>query len=197
METIPNIHFMVSESRRLALEVIIKAITDNNINVIGICGLPGVGKTKMVQEMRKKKAKEEFLFDEFAFVSVGQNPDLAKVQNSIAHVLGFGEDSDPTTRTILLCKRLSQEDKRILLILDDVWEMFDLHGHGIPVEGAHGTFKILYTSRNQNLWSFVPTKMEIALGLLTEEEAWQLFKDKVGYLVDDPNLQPIAEFDCE
>ncbi|KAG5555992.1 hypothetical protein RHGRI_006580 [Rhododendron griersonianum] len=195
LETITNRDFMGFESRRANMEEIIKALTDDRIKLIGICGLAGVGKTKMVQEVRKR-AKEEKLFDEVAFVAVGQNPDITKVQNSIADNFGLNDlktKDDATTRASLLRKRLLQDNKKILLILDDIWAEFDLEDQGIPLGGSHETFKIIYTSRFRRIWHDVPNKKEIPLELLSKDEAWQLFREKAGDSVDARALQPIAK----
>ncbi|KAG5556934.1 hypothetical protein RHGRI_007242 [Rhododendron griersonianum] len=127
----------------------------------------------MVQEVGKR-AKEEKLFDEVAFVAVGQNTDITKVQNSIADIFGLKDlktQDDATARASLLRRRLSQDNKKILLILDDIWAEFNLEDHGIPLGGSHETFKIIYTSRVRSIWHDVPNKKLIPLENLLEDEA--------------------------
>ncbi|XP_058180161.1 uncharacterized protein LOC131298700 [Rhododendron vialii] len=194
MRTIANGDFTEFESREPKMKEIIEALMDDEINLIGISGLPGVGKTKMAKEVGRRM-KEEKLFDEVALVVVRQNPDLRMVQNSIANCFGLADPKihdDATTIASLLRERLLQKKKRILLILDDVWKEFDLEEQGIPVKSANGTFKFLYSSRSRDLWHDVPTKKEITLELLSKEEAGQLFRDKVRYLDDAPELEGIA-----
>lgn len=193
MQTIANEDFTAFESRKPKMEEIIEALKDDEINLIEISGLAGVGKTKMAKEVGRRVKVEE-LFDEVTFVVVGkcpEAPDLRVVQNSIANGFGLANlkiHDDATTRAILLRERLSQQDKRILLILDDVWDEFVLEEQGIPLKNGNRNFKFLYTSRSQGLWHDVPTKKEVTLKLLSEEEAWQLFRGQVGDLVDAPKL---------
>ncbi|KAG5556278.1 hypothetical protein RHGRI_006774 [Rhododendron griersonianum] len=195
LETITNRDFMGFESRRIIMEDIIKALKHDEINLIGVCGMGGVGKTKMVQEVGKR-AKEEKLFDEVAFVALGQNLEITKVQNSIADIFGLKHlktQDDATTRASLLRRRLSQDNKKILLILDDIWVEFNLEDHGIPLGGSQETLKIIYTSRFRSIWHDVPNKKLIPLENLSKDEAWQLFRDKAGNSADAPDLRPIAK----
>ncbi|KAF7130545.1 hypothetical protein RHSIM_Rhsim10G0061900 [Rhododendron simsii] len=192
---IPNRDFMGFESRRLNMEEIIKDLKHDEINLIGVCGMGGVGKTTLVNEVAKR-AKEYNHFDEVAMAVVGQKPDLTNVQACIADMLGLKnllDTKSPDVRANLLRTRLLQDNKKVLVILDDVWAEFDLKAMGIPLEGANKNFKMLYTSRTRDLWNDLRTKNEIPLEILSKDEAWQLFREKAGDSADVPDLQPIAK----
>ncbi|KAF7147200.1 hypothetical protein RHSIM_Rhsim03G0040200 [Rhododendron simsii] len=195
LEIITNRDFMGFESRRLIMEEIIKALKHDEINLIGVCGMGGVGKTTMVNEVATR-AKDDNLFDEFPIAVVSQEPNLTNVQACIADTLGLKNIRDlesPIARADLLRKRLLQDNKKVLVILDDVWAEFDLKAMGIPLEGADKNFKVLYTSRNRDLWHDLRSKKEIPLKILSKDEAWQLFREKAGDSADAPDLQPIAK----
>ncbi|KAG5555943.1 hypothetical protein RHGRI_006552 [Rhododendron griersonianum] len=195
LKTITNRDFMGFESRRVIMEEIIKALTHDEINLIGVCGMGGVGKTTMVNEVAKR-AKEDNYVDEVAIAVVGQKPNLTNVQLSIADMLGLKNLRDtesPIERAELLRMRLLQDNKKVLVILDDIWEEFDLQAMGIPLECADKNFKVLYTSRTRDLWHDLRTKKEIPLEVLSKDEAWQLFREKAGDSADAPDLQPIAK----
>ncbi|KAF7149707.1 hypothetical protein RHSIM_Rhsim02G0093800 [Rhododendron simsii] len=195
LATLLNRDFMGFESRSVTMEEIIKALKHDYVNLIGVCGMGGVGKTTMVNEVAKR-AKEENHFDEVAMAVVSKDPDLTNVQVCIADMLGLKNLSDtksPIARADLLCNRLLQDNKKVLVILDDIWEDFDLQAMGIPLECANKNFKLLYTSRTQDLWHDVRTKKEIPLQLLPEDEAWQLFREKAGDSADARDLLPIAK----
>ncbi|KAG5555902.1 hypothetical protein RHGRI_006525 [Rhododendron griersonianum] len=195
LETITNRDFMGFKSRRVIMEKIIKALTHDEINLIGVCGMGGVGKTTMVNEVAKR-AKEANHFDEVAIAVVSQEANLTDVQACIADTLGLNNLRDlesPIARADRLRKRLLQDDKKVLVILDDIWAEFDLKAMGIPLEGADKNFKVLYTSRIRDLWHDLQTKKEIPLEILSKDEAWQLFREKVGNSVEAPNLRPIAK----
>ncbi|KAF7151349.1 hypothetical protein RHSIM_Rhsim02G0094600 [Rhododendron simsii] len=194
LETILNRDFTGFESRSVTMEEIIKALKHDHFNLIGVCGMGGVGKTTMVNEVAKR-AKEENHFDEVAMAVVSKDPNLTNVQACIADMLGLKlvDRDSPMVRADLLRKRLLQDNKKVLVILDDIWEDFDLQAMGIPLECANTNFKLLYTSRTQDLWHDVQTKKEIPLQLLSEDEAWQLFREKAGDSADARDLHPIAK----
>ncbi|GMP86385.1 hypothetical protein CsSME_00039178 [Camellia sinensis var. sinensis] len=85
------------ESRRLTMNGVMEALTDDSIYVIGICGMGGVGKTTMAKEVAKK-AEEKKMFDKIVMVVVSQNPDLINIQGQIAKILDlkkFGGNNLP------------------------------------------------------------------------------------------------------
>ncbi|KAG5555911.1 hypothetical protein RHGRI_006534 [Rhododendron griersonianum] len=195
LDTITNRDFMGFESRRHIMEEIIKALKHDEINLIGVCGMGGVGKTTLVKEVAKI-AKEDNHFHEVAMAVVSQKPNLTNVQASIAEMLGLTnlhDKKNPIVRADLLRRRLLQDNKKVLIILDDIWEQFDLQDMGIPLEDADKNIKLLYTSRTQDLWRNLQTKKEIPLEVLLKDEAWQLFREKAGDSADAPDLQPIAK----
>ncbi|GFY96136.1 hypothetical protein Acr_11g0004420 [Actinidia rufa] len=168
VDSIPSKEFKVFESRISTMNEIIDSLKNDEINLIGLCGMGGIGKTTMVYEVAKR-VKEENLFHEVAIAVVKQQPDMAKIQGDIAEMLGLELDKDSMiVRAGLLRRRLlaSEENKRILVILDDVWEEFDLTDLGVPM---------------------------IPLELLSEDEAWRLFRERAGDSADAPDLQPIAK----
>ncbi|KAI8562606.1 hypothetical protein RHMOL_Rhmol03G0047800 [Rhododendron molle] len=184
----------LKSDRRLNMEEILKALKHDQIDLIGICGMAGVGKTTMAREVAER-AKGNKLFDEVAMAMVGEIPNLSKIQASIADVLGLelGDMESPIVGAPLLHQRLLQDNKKILVILDDIRVELALDTIGIPLRGANKNVKILYTSRTRDLWHDLPTKKEITLATLSEDEAWQLFRENAGDLADAPDLRPIAK----
>ncbi|KAM7505427.1 hypothetical protein LguiB_004331 [Lonicera macranthoides] len=186
--------YEVFESRISKTKEVIEALKNSKIHRIGICGVGGVGKTKMVKEIRER-AIVEHLFDEVAMAVVSQNLDLRKIQDQLASALQLKLDEKGTTydRGIVLCKRLMQG--RILVIFDDVWEDFDFGELGIPVggEGESKQCKVLLTSRDKHVCETMQTQVNFTIELLSDEEAWDLFKEKVGDRVENSDLRSIAQ----
>ncbi|KAI7991658.1 putative disease resistance protein [Camellia lanceoleosa] len=184
--------FQGFDSRILVMNVIIEALKDDGIPLIGICGMGGMGKTTMAKEVPNRTKN---LFNEFPMAVVSQEPNLKQVQSCIAEMLGLQLDMEnPIVRSSRLRERLLQNDKKILVILDDIWEEFDLEELGFPLEGgSNKNCKILFTSRNQNLWKGIQNKRYIQLQVLVGEEPWHLFRQKVGDCADDLDLLPLAK----
>ncbi|KAI7987383.1 Disease resistance protein [Camellia lanceoleosa] len=168
------------ESRRSIMNEVMEALTDDSIYVIGICGMGGVGKTTMVKEVAKK-AEEKKMFNATVMVVVSQNPNLINIQGEIAKILdlkNFGGNNLPTGAGEIRSKILSIG--RVLVILDDVWKRLELNDIGIPFGDNHKGCKIVMTSRSEDVCNGMDTQKNFKVGVLHEEEAWNLFKEMAG-----------------
>ncbi|GFY84688.1 hypothetical protein Acr_03g0014620 [Actinidia rufa] len=136
IEVISTQGIKVFESRRQIMEKVIEVLKDDSVNVIGICGMGGVGKTTLVKDIAKR-VKEEKLFNEVVISVVSQNPDEKKIQGEIADMLGLKFEEESTFgRASRLHARL-RTIQRILVVLDDVWKRIELSVIGIPFGDAH------------------------------------------------------------
>ncbi|KAA8516925.1 hypothetical protein F0562_017257 [Nyssa sinensis] len=180
------------ESRISITEEVLRALKDDTISMVGICGMGGVGKTTMVKEVAEK-AKARNLFDEVVMAVVSQNPDFTKIQRELGDMLGLKYDEQNIlARAGRLCKRLTNGN-RILVILDDVWEGIDLREVGIPLGADRKGCKVVLTSRLQRVCSDMGTQKDFTVQVLSKEEAWDLFKEMTGHSVDTVDLHPIAK----
>ncbi|KAF8007738.1 hypothetical protein BT93_K1663 [Corymbia citriodora subsp. variegata] len=141
------------ESRALIIDDVMKAIADDKIHVIGVYGPGGVGKSKLLEDI-KSRVREEKLFDEVAMADVSRNPDIKRIQGEIADELGLKLNDVETDRgrAAHLHKRLECDPKkRILIVLDDLWNKLELKEVGIPsgddnnkARGYHGEARRLF-----------------------------------------------------
>ncbi|KAK8271594.1 hypothetical protein V6Z11_D11G270800 [Gossypium hirsutum] len=168
------------------------ALEDDNVNVIGVYGMGGVGKTTLVREAARQ-VKEKKLFDEVVFVAVTQTPNMVNIQDEIAEKLGL---KIKERRVDVRAARLHDRLKKIinvLIILDDIWVTLDLEALGIPSIDDHKGCKILMTSRRQEVLKSMGSQKVLPIELLEEDEAWKLFKNVAGPIVERSDLQPTAE----
>ncbi|XP_058007428.1 uncharacterized protein LOC110661427 isoform X2 [Hevea brasiliensis] len=178
-------------SRVLFLKQVMDALRDPNLNMIGVYGMGGVGKTTLAKEVHRQ-AIEEKLFDVVVMVAVNQTPELRRIQSEIADVLGLTFDVEEIPgRANRLYERLKKEEK-VLIILDDIWKQLDLKAVGIPFGDVCRGCKILLTSRSQDVLSReMRTQKEFRLDVLQDEEAWSLFEMTLTD-AKDSELPPIA-----
>ncbi|KAG6701559.1 hypothetical protein I3842_08G171100 [Carya illinoinensis] len=186
-----NRDYMSLDSRISIMERIMEALGDANINRIGVWGSAGVGKSTLMKEIFQK-AKEESLFHEVALANVTDTPDVIRIQGEIAEMLDLELDPDKivTVRAGRLRARLEKDnEKKILVILDDIWEQLNLEEIGItPSERC----KVLLTSRVRQVLAseMVTEKNSFKLDILGEQEAWKLFEKMSGDSIkDDHDLQ--------
>ncbi|KAF5463498.1 hypothetical protein F2P56_019405 [Juglans regia] len=190
-----NMDYMNFDSRISITKRIMEALGDANINKIGVYGLPGVGKSTLIKEIFKK-AKEESLFDEVALANVTDNPNLSQIQEEIADMLDLKLDPNCKTERVraghLRARLEKDKEKKILVILDDIWKRLDLEEIGIiPSERC----KVLLTSRDRHVLAseMVNEENSFKLNALGEEEAWNLFEKMAGdFVKDDLNLRNTA-----
>ncbi|KAI4308646.1 hypothetical protein L6164_031702 [Bauhinia variegata] len=167
--------FISFESRKRVHDQLMEALKDDGIHRIGVHGMGGCGKTTMVKEVGKE-AEELGLFEKVLIVVVSNNPDIKKIQGSIASSLDFKfdmEENEPE-RARRLSMALSSM-RRILVILDDVWEKLNFEDIGIP-----NNCYILLTTRELSVCNTMECQEKVSLLLLNEEEPWNLFQNCAG-----------------
>ncbi|KAH6818032.1 hypothetical protein C2S51_001635 [Perilla frutescens var. frutescens] len=180
------------ESRKQIEEDIMTRLRDGDVNMIGICGMGGVGKTTMAR-MIMNRALQEQVFEEVVMAVVSQTVDKWKIHVEIGGPLGLKnlkEEASMANRVQMLHARLTEGKKRILLVLDDVWERLVLEELGIPCGSKKCT--ILLTSRNSDVLSAMGVEKVFGMEVLSEEDAWLLFRGRAGTCVDDTRLNSIA-----
>ncbi|KAF8391529.1 hypothetical protein HHK36_023834 [Tetracentron sinense] len=192
IESIPAGDFEAFESTESTMEEIMEALKDAETNMVGVYGMGGVGKTTLVKKVGKW-AKEDKLFDEVVMAVVSQTQNLRDIQGQIADRLGlkFDVETEPG-RADRLRSRLMNE-KRILVILDDVWEKLNLDAVGIPFGDDHKGCKIVLTTRRQEVCYKIGIQTKaIPLNVLSEDDSWNFFRKYAGQAVDSPPLNVVA-----
>ncbi|KAI4315941.1 hypothetical protein L6164_023966 [Bauhinia variegata] len=167
--------FLSFESRKRIYDQVMEALKNDGIHRIGVHGMGGCGKTTLVKEVGKE-AEELGLFEKVLFVVVSNNPDIRKIQASIASSLVFKfqtEENEPE-RARRLSMALSSM-RRILVILDDVWEKLNFEDIGIP-----NNCYILLTTRESSVCNTMECQEKVSLLLLNEAESWNLFQNCAG-----------------
>ncbi|KAF5463489.1 hypothetical protein F2P56_019398 [Juglans regia] len=189
LEMTGNKDYMAMESRMTAVKEIMEALRNADIDKIGVWGMPGVGKSTLMKEIARQ-AREEKLFNEVVMAFVTNSPDVRRIQGEIAYTLGLNFDQETEKgRASQLNQRLSK-DKKILVILDDIWKELDLQEIGIPSEGC----KVVMTSRDRDvLICGMGARKDIKLEILQEAEAFNLIEKIAGdSFKDQPAARRIA-----
>ncbi|XP_075656718.1 disease resistance protein At4g27190-like [Castanea sativa] len=186
---ISNRGYEAFESRRRILTDVQEALKNPNITRIGVYGMGGIGKTMLVKEVLKQ-AKRDKLFNKYLFEVVSNPPDLKKIQREIAEKLGLKLDMESES---VLADRLYKRllDEKILLVMDDIWKPIDLEALGISFGNDKKGSKLLLTSRFHNVvCNDMDTQKQFEVGVLSGDEARNLFEGIVGEFAKTPKMQP-------
>ncbi|KOM37189.1 hypothetical protein LR48_Vigan03g057000 [Vigna angularis] len=130
--SLTNISYESFASRTKTIDMFMQALEDSTVNMIGLYGVGGVGKTTLVKEVAKK-AQEKKLFTVVVMANITRNPNIITIQGQIAEILGMRlEEESEIVRADRIRKRLKKEKENTLIILDDLWDRLDLNRLGIP-----------------------------------------------------------------
>ncbi|PPD66328.1 hypothetical protein GOBAR_DD36797 [Gossypium barbadense] len=124
---------------------------------------------------------------------MSQNPNINKIQDKVADIFGLNFETSSREGKAEVLFWSMQDVNKILVIVDNLWEELKLESIGIPFGDKHKGCKILLTTRDQQVCTKMNCKKEIQLGILSEDEAWVLFRDKAGLDDDSSTLNDVAK----
>ncbi|KAJ0693095.1 putative AAA+ ATPase domain, P-loop containing nucleoside triphosphate hydrolase [Helianthus annuus] len=188
------------KSRDSIYKAALESLNDESHKMIALCGMGGVGKTTMMEQL-KKDVEASKSFDRVVKVVLGENTDVIALQRAIAKYID-SEDLKEDTRDARadrlqkIFEEMSKQGKKTLVIMDDIWSEVDLKDVGLsPLPNG---FKLLFTSRFENVCARMGVKTDsvFKIRVLDEEEAKTLFFGIVGPSMldgDEPELQKIGE----
>ncbi|XLT45701.1 hypothetical protein HN873_038305, partial [Arachis hypogaea] len=206
-ETASSLPFRVCGRREEKEKIINSLMTQksqaNNIDVISVVGIGGLGKTTLAQ-MVYNDTQVKANFDTLMWVCVSDDFDVKKLIQRIIHAASKREnvvDANSSLEYMISLLNQTLHGKKFLLVLDDVWnenhnKWDELRNHLLEVGGDKGS-KIIVTTRSRKVADIVESNLVMKLKGLPENECWQLFtkcafqeeKDEEKY----PRLKQIGE----
>ncbi|KAI3465704.1 hypothetical protein Pfo_022367 [Paulownia fortunei] len=186
---------LVGETAKIVLQRTWEYLMDINTDIIGIYGMGGVGKTSIIKEINNKLLEEDTHFDNVIWVTASKDSNMEKLQKDIAKEIGlqFDDEDGEMRRARKLFEALWRR-RRFLLIVDDLWEAFSLETIGIPISTTVRAGKLLITTRSLRVCRRMEAQREIEVHVLSQQEAWDLFKQKVGEeVLSSPRIQDLAK----
>ncbi|KAJ9671353.1 hypothetical protein PVL29_025175 [Vitis rotundifolia] len=161
------------------LEKIWACLDNAKIQSIGVWGMGGIGKTTVVTHIYNRLLENNSLFSHVYWVTVSKESSIRELQDAIAKKLkiDFSEEGEDNQRSALLFKAL-QKLKKFVIILDDMWEVYEPELVGIPF-GVDGG-KLIITTRSSDICERMGCQETIKVESLSTEEAWELFNKTLG-----------------
>ncbi|XP_073005610.1 probable disease resistance protein At1g61300 [Typha latifolia] len=156
------------------------ALANDEVGVVGIYGIGGVGKTTLLNKFNNEILAEAAEINLAIYIEVTKDFDMDKIQRAIGDRLGLSWEKkmEIKERALILYKVLSKMN--FVLLLDDVWEPLDLRTLGVPIPKPQSKSKIVVATRIEHVCDRMDVKKKIKVECLAWEEAWELFQEKVG-----------------
>ncbi|XWS14649.1 hypothetical protein CRYUN_Cryun35bG0027400 [Craigia yunnanensis] len=144
----------------------------DDLNVVGIWGIGGSGKTTLANELCRDNQVRSYFNSKILFLTVSQSPDLEQLR---ARIWGFitGNDAMSYTNNLFVPPGQLQcewgSGPRTLVVLDDVWSLSVLEQLIFRIP----TYKTLVVSRFK--FPAIVVKEVYKVELLREDESMSLF----------------------
>ncbi|RVX02977.1 putative disease resistance protein RGA3 [Vitis vinifera] len=185
------------ENKREIIELLMQSSTQENLSMVVIVGIGGLGKTTLAQLVYNDQGVVSY-FNLKMWVCVSDDFDVKVL---VRNIIKSATNRDVENLELdQLQKRLQEklDGKRYLLVLDDVWNE-DKREWGqfitlLPV-GANGS-KILVTTRSTRVASVIGIDSPYIVEGLKDDESWDLFESlafKKGEEQMHPNLVAIGK----
>eukprot|EP01018_Ginkgo_biloba_P006573 Gb_12859 [translate_table: standard] len=161
LQPVPASGFVGEQINSGVLQLQNWVIHDDKTGLIAVVGMGGVGKTSLLKILNNNM----------------ESRPIKALQSSIAKRLNLAlsEQSSEEERAMELSEAL--DNQRFLLILDDCWEKIELEilGASHVCRGRGEKWKVVLSTRNDNVARTMNADRCIKMKPLSEEEGWQLF----------------------
>ncbi|XP_027911078.1 putative disease resistance RPP13-like protein 1 isoform X2 [Vigna unguiculata] len=149
--------------------------THNNLSILSIVGMGGLGKTSLAQHVfNDQRIKDKFGIK--AWVSVPQEFDVLKVSRAILDTITGSTERSMQQEVIQRSLKEELAGKKFLLVLDDVWNENPSKWEDVQkplVFGGQGS-RILVTARGEKVADSMRSEKHL-LQVLKEDYCWELF----------------------
>ena len=170
------------------VEALLRLLKEDNLKRIGIWGLPGVGKTTVMENLNNK-IRETQLYDNVFWVTLSKGGSVRKIQLIILEQLKLEVREIHDTDQIADMISEVLVNKRYLLLLDEVFSEINLKEVGIHDDHEHGA--VIFAYRDRDFCRFMDDHIKIER--LSNDDAKNLLRKIVGGIIDRPSYKKIAD----
>ncbi|XP_052305745.1 disease resistance protein At4g27190-like isoform X3 [Populus trichocarpa] len=175
-------------------KVIWSWLMDEEVSTIGIYGMGGAGKTTMLKHIYNELQRIANISPHVYWVTVSRDFSIHTLQKKIAKCINLSLSIEEEELHIAVKLSLELKKKqRWILILDDLWNSFELYKVGIPVSLKE--CKLIITTRSETVCRQMNSRNNLRVNPLSNKEAWTLFTEILGHDTRlSPEVEQIAKF---
>ncbi|XP_034701677.1 uncharacterized protein LOC117926621 [Vitis riparia] len=179
-----------NSSLHKVVEDVVSFLEDEQIRRIGIWGTVGTGKTTVMQNLNNHQDIAK-MFDIVIWVTVSKESSTKKLQDAIMQRLKMNMEGTVSIKEN--SHRISEELKgrKCLILLDEVHDFIDLH----VVMGINDNqeSKVVLASTIRGICNDMEADELINVKPLSDHEAFNMFKEKLGWSIYSPEIEQAAE----
>ncbi|ONI16183.1 hypothetical protein PRUPE_3G083200 [Prunus persica] len=172
-------------------------VEDEQVGMIGLYGMGGVGKTTLLTQIRNNFNRTRNDFNLVIWIVVSKGQKIEVIQDKIGKKIGLSSDEWKLKEQHEKAEDIFRilNTKKFVLLMDDLWEPVELTKVGVPAPDSRNKFKIVFTTRSEEVCGHMDAQKKIKVGCLTWDKAWNLFQEKVGKetLLLHPDIPKLAE----
>ncbi|XP_062093585.1 disease resistance protein SUMM2-like [Humulus lupulus] len=167
-----------SVGSKLQLEEVWRDINDENVSIMGLYRMGGVGETTLLKSINSKKNYNVI------WVVMSKDHTIEKVQNDIGDKIGCSgvtwKNKTCQQKYEDILKMLSK--KKFVLVLDDIWKRINLVKFGIPLPSRQNgsNSKLVFTTCSKGVCCRMTPEKQVEVKCLSWEKSLKLFEEKVG-----------------
>ncbi|XP_048329118.2 disease resistance protein RGA2-like [Ziziphus jujuba] len=165
------------DDRIAILQLLLDTKTKENVSIIPIVGIGGIGKTTLAQLVFNDKQVQKH-FDLRLWVCVSDNFDVKLLVEKIIKSANVELNTNKEIEQLQQILREKINGKRYLLVLDDIWNEEQEKWNYLKrllLNGGTGS-KVIVTTRSKVVERITGTMPAYGLKVMDEEKSWALFK---------------------
>ncbi|XP_044481469.1 probable disease resistance protein At5g63020 [Mangifera indica] len=173
------------------VDEVLRCYEEDQVKIIGLYGGGGVGKTAVLNQIYNRI--RETSADITLIRISATNKKLENIQDEIGEKLLLSDESwkSKTSSEKAMEIHRNLKRKKLVLLIDDLWEWIDLTKAGIPLSDSDSSTKVVFTTRLVKNGCGRMIKVEC----LDPGDAWELFQSRVGdwALKSHPEIRELAK----
>ncbi|XVF65774.1 hypothetical protein PTKIN_Ptkin09bG0277200 [Pterospermum kingtungense] len=163
---------------------LLECMATDTVRIIVVHGVWGVGKSSVLRAL-VNNLKTNLKFDLIIWVTVSKYWSPRKIRDQIIQQLPPASSNAEPLQIL--------NDKKYLLVLDDVWERIDLQEMGISDPSQENGSMMIVATRELKVCKDMEEIRVVEIEPFSKEEAWKLFQEQVGEVIDLPSIQHFAQ----